>query len=182
MRRHSLTLVMLIVALHIQAQFGIANKALSLQDNSFVGILWEPTGTINYSEKNGEGVYGLVISMNTSDTYLDIEKGHKVSIEFIDDTREVLLVQEVDKSYSNTVVKYRIVNVYKTNVLIYPNYEVLISKPIRRIVIQRTNGKVWIIETKAKRAKKLLVEFKKSMSEAYSSYKNKIANDNYFNE
>ena len=152
MRRHSLTLVMLIVALHIQAQFGIANKALSLQDNSFVGILWEPTGTINYSEKNGEGVYGLVISMNTSDTYLDIEKGHKVSIEFIDDTREVLLVQEVDKSYSNTVV------------------------------IQRTNGKVWIIETKAKRAKKLLVEFKKSMSEAYSSYKNKIANDNYFNE
>ena len=143
MRRHSLTLVMLIVALHIQAQFGIANKALSLQDNSFVGILWEPTGTINYSEKNGEGVYGLVISMNTSDTYLDIEKGH---------------------------------------VLIYPNYEVLISKPIRTIVIQRTNGKVWIIETKAKRAKKLLVEFKKSMSEAYSSYKNKIANDNYFNE
>ena len=120
--------------------------------------------------------------MNTIDTYLDIEKGHKVSIEFIDDTREVLLVQEVDKSYSNTVVNYRIVNVYKTNVLIYPNYEVLISKPIRRIVIQRTNGKVWIIETKAKRAKKLLVEFKKSMSEAYSSYKNKIANDNYFNE
>ena len=117
MRRHSLTLVMLIVALHIQAQFGIANKALSLQDNSFVGILWEPTGTINYSEKNGEGVYGLVISMNTSDTYLDIEKGHKVSIEFIDDTREVLLVQEVDKSYSNTVVNYRIVNVHKTNVL-----------------------------------------------------------------
>lgn len=84
-----------------------------------------------------------------------------MSIEFIDDTREVLLVQEVDKSYSNTVVNYRIVNVYKTNVLIYPNYEVLISKPIRRIVIQRTNGKVWIIETKAKRAKKLLVEFKK---------------------
>ena len=90
MKRTILSLLVWYVTLYASAQVGIANKALSLQDNSFVGILWEPTGTVNYQELNGEGSYGLVISLNTSDTYLDIEAGHKVSIEFTDVTRSKL--------------------------------------------------------------------------------------------
>ena len=164
------------------AQVGIANKALSLQDNSFVGSLWEPRGTVNYTEENGTGIYGLVISLNTSDDYLDILEGHKVAIEYTDETKEVLDVKAAPKSYDNTVVNHKVVSIYQRRVLVYPNYENLVQKEIKRIVIQRTNGKVWIIETKPKRAKKLQKEFATAMQEAVASYKTKVSNDSYFNE
>ncbi len=41
------------------AQVGIAKKALSLQDNNFVGALWEPDATVNYTEENGVGYLWL---------------------------------------------------------------------------------------------------------------------------
>lgn len=170
------------VALNASAQVGIAKKALSLQDNSFAGILWEPTGTVNYTEENNVGIYGFVISMNTSDTYLDIEVGHKVSIEYTDDTREVLVVDAAPKSYDNTIINHRVVDIYQRRVLIYPNFENLLHKEIKRIVLQRTNGKVWTIDTKPKRAKKLLSEIARAMGEAKESYNTKVANDNYFEE
>lgn len=182
MKRTILSLLVWYVTLYASAQVGIANKALSLQDNSFVGILWEPTGTVNYQELNGEGSYGLVISLNTSDTYLDIEAGHKVSIEFTDETREIYPVQLSEKSYDNTIVSHQVVSNYTRRILIFPNYESLTTKQIKRIVIQRNNGKVWIIETKPKRGGKLIKEFAEAMSEAYESYKTKVSNDSYFNE
>ncbi len=182
MKKIILSLFVWSVTLYTSAQIGIANKALSLQDNSFVGILWEPTGTVNYQEVNGEGIYGLVISLNTSDTYLDIEAGHKVSIEFTDYTREIYPIQISDKSYDNTIINYDVVSIYTRRILIFPDYENLTTKQIKRIVIQRNNGKVWIIETKPKRGKKLIKEFAESMSEAYESYKIKVSNDAYFNE
>lgn len=177
-----LILLFAVLLQHASAQVGIAKKALSLQDNSFVGSLWEPNGTVNYTEENGTGVFGLVISLNTSDDYLDIFEGHKVSIEYTDDTREVLEIKAAPKSYNNTVVNHRVVSIYQRRVLVYPNYDNLTQKEIKRIVIQRTNGKVWIIETKPKRAKKLLKEFVNAMQEAQTSYKTKVSNDNYFSE
>ncbi len=120
--------------------------------------------------------------MNTSDTYLDISEGHKVSIEYTDSTREVLEVKAAPKSYSNTIINHRVVDIYQRRVLVYPNYDNLTQKEIRRIVIQRTNGKVWIIDTKPKRAKKLLKEFANAMQEAVASYRTKVSNDNYFSE
>ena len=170
------------LAQYSSAQVGIAKKALSLQDNSFVGSLWEPNGTVSYTEKNGTGLYGLVISLNTSDDYLDIFEGHKVSIEYTDDTREVLEVKSAPKSYSTTTVSHRVVSIYQRCILVHPNYDNLTQKEIKRIVIQRTNGKVWTIETKPKRAKKLTKEFATAMQEAVASYKTKVANDNYFGE
>ena len=155
---------------------------MSLEDNSFAGILWEPTGTVNYTEENNVGIYGFVISLNTNDAYLDIEVGHKVSIEYTDETREVLVVDAAPKSYDNTIANHRVVDIYQRRVLIYPNFDNLIHKEIKRIVLQRTNGKVWTINTKPKRAKKLLSELAKAMDEAKESYKTKVANDNYFDE
>lgn len=181
MKSKLLFFLFLLIPISIKAQIGICNKALSLQDNSFVGSLWEPTGTVNYTEKDGQGIYGFVISMNTSDTYLDMEEGYKVSIEYNDSTREVLVIQSSAKSYSNTVINHRIIGIYKRNILVYPNFENLTHKLLKRIVIQRSNGNVWIIDTKPQRAKKLIEEFKKAMDEAKSSYKTKVSNNNYFN-
>ena len=172
---------MLFLSINTYAQIGMCSKALSLQDNSFVGGLWEPTGTVNYTEKNGEGIYGLVISMNTSDTYLDMEIGYKVSVEYTDSTREVLTIAETAKNFGTKIVSHSVVEIYKRNILIYPNYDNLTSKTLNRFVIQRGNGNVWIINTKPKRAKKLIPEFQKAMQEAKSSYKAKVSNDNYFN-
>ena len=172
---------MLFLSINTYAQIGMCSKALSLQDNSFVGGLWEPTGTVNYTEKNGEGIYGLVISMNTSDTYLDMEIGYKVSVEYTDSTREVLTIAETAKDFGTKIVSHSVVEIYKRNILIYPNYDNLTSKTLNRFVIQRGNGNVWIINTKPKRAKKLIPEFQKAMQEAKSSYKTKVSNDNYIN-
>ena len=179
------TLIFLIAIAFLQnvsAQVGICKTALSLEDNSFVGSLWEPTGTVNYTEENGTGLYGLVIALNTSDEYLDIYEGHKVSIEYTDDTREVLDIEAAPTSYDNTIVNHSVVNIYQRRVLVYPNYENLTQKQIKRIVIQRTNGKVWIINTIPKRAKRLPKEFANAMQEALSSYKTKVSNNNYFEE
>lgn len=166
---------------YAKAQVGIANTALSLEDNSLVGALWEPTATVNYTENSGQGIYGLVIAMRTSDNYLDISTGNKVSIEFTDSTREVLDIKDVAQKYSNTVSNYRIIDIYQTNILVYPNYSNLTNKQLNRIVIQRNSGNVWIINTKPKRAKKLIKEFTKAMQEAVSNYKIKVSNNNYFN-
>lgn len=177
-----LILIFALLVQHASAQVGIARKALSLQDNSFVGILWEPCGTVNYTEENGTGIYGLVISLNTKDDYLDIFEGHKVSIEYTDDTKEILEVKAATKSYDNTIISHQVISIYQRRIFIYPNYDYLTQKEIKRIVIQRTNGKVWTIETKPKRAKKLTKEFTNAMKEAAESYKAKVANDNYFKE
>ena len=166
----------------VSAQVGIAKTAISLQDNSFVGSLWKPDGTVNYTEEKGAGVYGLVISMNTSDEYLDIYEGHKVSIEYTDESREILEIIAAPTSYDNTVINHRVVDIYQRRILIYPNFENLTTKEIKRIVIQRTNGKVWIIETKPKWAKKLPNEFAKAMQEALESYRIRVSNNNYFED
>ena len=112
--------------------------------------------------------------MRTSDNYLDISTGNKVSIEFTDSTREVLDIKDVAQKYSNTVSNYRIIDIYQTNILVYPNYSNLTNKQLNRIVIQRNSGNVWIINTKPKRAKKLIKEFTKAMQEAVSNYKTLI--------
>ncbi len=183
MKKHCFLLLFTIAFFtKVSAQVGICKTALSLEDNSFVGSLWEPNGTVNYTEENGVGIYGLVIALNTSDEYLDIYEGHKVSIEYTDDTREVLEVEAAPTSYDNTIVSNSVINIYQRRVLVYPNYENLTQKQIKRIVIQRTNGKVWIINTTPKRAKRLPKEFAKAMQEALSSYKTKVSNNNYFNE
>lgn len=180
MRNKLLLFLFLLISISAKAQVGICKKAVSLEDNSFVGSLWEPTGTVNYTESNGQGLYGLVISMNTSDTYLDMEIGNKVSIEYTDSTREIVTIQSSSKSYSNTIISHKVVDIYERNVLVYPKFDDLIHKSLKRIVIQRGNGNVWIIETKPKRAKKLPEEFQKAMNEAQASYKTKVSNNNYF--
>ena len=54
-------------------------------------------------------------------------------------------------------------------------------KEIKRIVIQRENGNIWVIDTKEKRAKKLMTEFKNEMAVAKNKYQTKVKNIDYFN-
>lgn len=170
------------IFISVSAQIGFANEALSLEDNKFVGIVWEPKGLVTYEKLNGDGTYGLLISLKSDDTYYDVLEGYKVSIEFTDETRQVLSVTMSETSYDNMVVQNTITDIYMRRILIYPDFKDLTTKTIKRFVIQRSNGKILIIDTKPKRAKKLLNEFKKAMSEACSSYNNKVSNDDYFTD
>ena len=182
MRKVLLTLfALLLFAVNANSQvYGRASKALSLEDNSFVGIIWEPTGTVNYTEIEGNPSYGLVVVITTSNQYLDVEPGNKISIEFTDDTREVCEIGVTDKSYNNMVSSGRVVEMFSRNMLIHPNFDNMTSKQIKRIVIQRDNGNVWIINTKPKRAKKLVSEFQNAMKEAKADYQTRVTNEDYF--
>ena len=182
--RFFFTIVIILASFNstVSAQIGSCKEQFSLEDNSFVGSFWEPKGTISYTEKDGVGKYGFIISIFTDDTYLDCNIGHKVSIEYTDDTKELYEIVNNPKSYETKVVAHKIVSIYQRMLLIYPNFENLSNKCIKRIVIQRANGKVWAIDTKPKRAKKLMTEIPKAMKEAYESYLSKVSNDNYFKE
>lgn len=159
-----------------------ASKPFALEDNAFVGKLWEPYGTIKYTEKDDVGAYGLSIWIKTGDDYLDISKGHKVSIEFSDGTRNLSSVLGVSTNFTTKIVSNSVVSVYHTIVLTKPDVEELTQKQIKRIVLQRTNGKVFVIEPTQRRSKKLMAEISNAMKEAVQSYKTKVANDNYFAE
>lgn len=159
-----------------------ASKPLALEDNAFVGMLWEPYGTIKYTEKEGVGAYGFSIWIKTNDDYLDIEKGHKVSFEFTDGTRELSSVLNVSTNFTTKIVNNAVVSIYHSIILTKPNVEDLTRKQIKRIVLQRLNGKVYIIEPTPRRSKKLLTEIGQAMKEAVQSFKTKVANDNYFSE
>ena len=163
------------------SQVAVSPTELSLADNKFVGSLWEPKGTVSYTKENNKELYGLVISLNTSDDFLDIYIGHKVSIEYIDGTRDIYVIKNSTKVLKIKKVGYNNINVYNCNIFITPNYENLINKEIKRIVIQRENGNIWVIDTKEKRAKKLMTEFKNEMAVAKNKYQTKVKNIDYFN-
>jgi len=153
------------------------SEFIDLEDGKFVGSLWEPRAAITYDSNK----YGFVFLIKTSDTYLDIFPGHKVSIEFNDGTRELYEIKVSNKEYTNKIIAHSLVHIYTRTFIIYPNFEKLCSTEISRFVIQRTNGQIWIINVKSKRAKKLLNEFKESMNIAKNSYNLKVNNNNYFN-
>ena len=182
MKKYPLIFLLVSLCYTSLAQVGVSNSELSLEDNQMFGIIWEPVGLVSYAETNGTGIYGLTIFIKNSDDYLDIDIGHKVSIEYTDGTREVLTIQGTSSHYYTKVISNSVVGIYRRSALIYPDFNNLRSKDIQRIVIQRTNGKIWTINTTSRRAKKLKKEFAKAMQEAYSSYMTKVANNNYFNE
>ena len=150
---------------------------INLQNGSFLGSLWEPRGMVTYDSKQ----YGLTFCLRTSNTYLDILSGHKVSIEFKDGTREIYNITNSDKNYSNTVANHIVIDIYTRIICINPNFEKLCSTEISKFVIQRSNGNVWIIDVKPKRAKKMLKEFKEAMEVSKKSYNTRVNNNNYFN-
>ena len=166
----------LIVSNFCFGQIGVSDF-IKLQDGNFIGSLWEPRGVVTYDSKQ----YGLTFYLRTSDTYLDILTGHKISIEFKDGSREIYDILTSNKEYSNTIVNHKVIDIYNRMFFIYPNFEKLCSIEILKFVIQRTNGKIWVIEVKQKRAKKLLNEFKEAMNNAEKSYNIKVNNNNYFN-
>ncbi len=162
------------------AQVGISTESIALEDNNFIGIIWEPEGDVTYSEKNGQPRYGFLIAVKTSDNYLAVKEGNKVSIEYTDDTREVVEISSVGTYFSTQTVSNSVVSIYRRNMLVYPDFGALTTKLLKRIVIQRNNGNTWIINTTARRAKKILKELPAAMKSAEDSYKQKAANDSYF--
>ena len=47
--------------------------------------------------------------MNTSDTYLDMEIGNKVSVEYTYNTREVLTIAEIAKDFGAKIVNHSVI-------------------------------------------------------------------------
>jgi len=164
------------------AQMGVASQRVSLEDNSLIGIIWEPMGTVYYYEEDGRGIYVLEIRIKTSSGYLGVEKGNKVSIEYVDGTREVVDVLHSETHYQQEVSNGKVTEIYMRDIMVCPDFNALTTKQLKRFVIQRTNGNMWIIDTAARRSKKLLREFSEAMSSAVQSYRRKVNNNNYFNQ
>lgn len=164
------------------AQMGVASERVALEDNSLIGIIWEPMGTVYYYEQDGRGIYGFEIRIKTSNGYLGVQKGNKVSIEYVDGTREVVAVVHSETHYQREVSNNKVTEIYMRDIMVYPDFNALATKQLKRFVIQCTNGNMWTIDTAARRSKKLLHELPDAMSSAVQSYRRKVNNNNYFNQ
>ena len=162
------------------AQTGFAEQPLSLEDNQWINLFWEPTGQVAYSETDTCSEYGLWISVRRSDDYLPTGEGKKIAIEFADGTKEVYEILQTDHECFTRLFDHRLIDVYDVGMLILPDFESLVTKRIQRIVIQLDNGDAHVINTKPKRAKKLLKEFEEAMQQAKASFQQKVVNNNYF--
>lgn len=164
------------------ALVGLSKESVRLQDDRLWGAVWEPRADVGYSQNNGQDEWYLAIHIPCPDTYLDVEEGRKVSLEYTDGTKEIVEVLSSSTSYDNFFANSVLVEVYKRIIYIIPNFDNLLHKRLKMIVIQRSNGKIWKIETESRRAKRLPGEIKTAMKQASDSYKEKVENDNYFNE
>ena len=185
MKKSIILLLFIISVSSVNGQYvAVANKFFALENNHLFNVPWESMGTIIYTDYNikDNSGYGLAIAINRPHDYINIMDVAKVSIEYIDDTKEIVDVKMVSQ-YTYTVdIDNKQTEVYRRVVTVFPNCENLVNKQLRRIVLQCSNGDVWIINTSSRRSKKLKKEIKRAMDEAFFSYIAKKQNDNYFKQ
>lgn len=164
----------------IHAQVGLSSQSIPLEDNNFIGIVWEPEARVYYYEKGEKEYYGLLMVIKTSGDYLGVNEGNKVSIEYTDGSREVVEVVNSFTDFKTHVSNNTVTSVYMREIQVLPDFAQLTTKQIKRFVIQRNNGNLWTIDTTSRRAKKILKELPPAMQSAVASYRKKVANNNYF--